>query len=82
MVLTRSMIKQRGIAIEPVKWEEPRKSHSKPSKNTDSGINYINIFLKVTALAITLSIGLYTRSVYGFVIPVIGLQLCQMAMLA
>jgi len=83
MVLTRSMIKQRGIAIEAMKWEEQRKRPAGPPAAAPArGINYLSICLSMAALALAISVGLYTRSIYGFVIPAVGLQIYQMAALA
>ena len=82
MVLTRSMIKRGVLENEPV-WDKPRKRPAAgPVVPIGRGINYMSICQTMTTLAIAVGIGLYTRSIYGFVVPAVGLQLYQMAALA
>jgi hypothetical protein len=81
MVLTRSMIKRGVLENEPV-WDKPRKRPAAGPAPIGRGINYMSICLTMTTLAIAVGIGLYTRSIYGFVVPAVGLQLYQMAALA
>ena len=85
MVLTRSMIKRGVVESEPV-WDVPRKRPAAAAAAAGAaaggGINYMSICLTMTTLAIAIGIGLYSRSIYGFVIPAVGLQIYQMATLA